>query len=126
MQVYETDQVVCCDVDDTLVLWPENHPERFPGKSFAQPFEGSVAFFDPYDGSTNNLVPHISHTNLIKKYKGRGFTIIVWSAGGYKWAESVVKTLGLESFVDLVLTKPSRYVDDLLCQEWMGNRVYIK
>lgn len=126
MDVMATDQVVTIDVDDTLVLWPENQ-KTFPyNQSHTQPYEGAVAFNDPYDNSINYLTPHQKHIDLIKKYKGRGFTVIVWSAGGYKWAASVVKTLGLESFVDIVLTKPSRYVDDLPCEKWMGNRVYIK
>lgn len=128
MQVYETDSVVTFDVDDTLVMWPENNSRGYnePALSHTQPFEGSVAFADPYDGSTNYLTPHQKHIDLMKKYKGRGFTVIVWSAGGYKWAKSVVETLKLEPFVDAILTKPSRYVDDLTCEKWMGNRVYLK
>lgn len=117
MQVYNTDQVVTIDVDDTLVMWSDK---------YAQPHEGAVEFKDPYDGSTNYLVPHEKHISLLKKYRGRGFTVVVWSAGGVQWAESVVKTLELEQYIDIVLTKPSRYVDDLPVQEWFGNRVYLK
>lgn len=126
MQVFKTDQVVTVDVDDTLVMWPQTI-NRFPyDQTHTAPYEGSVAFPDPYDGSTNYLMPHQKHIDLIKKFKGRGYLIIVWSAGGNLWAESVVKTLGLESFVDIVLSKPSKYVDDLNCEKWMGQRVYIK
>lgn len=126
MKVYDVDQVVCFDCDDTLVMWPENDKFAPHNASHTQPYEGSVAFPDPYDGSTNYLTPHQKHINLMKKYRGRGFCIIVWSAGGVKWAHSVIKTLGLEEYVDIVLTKPNRYVDDLSCEKWMGNRVYIK
>jgi len=128
MQVFDVDQVVTIDCDDTLVMWPENKttfPYTTPA-SHTQPYEGSVGFPDPYDGGTNFLVPHEKHINLLKKYKARGFCIIVWSAGGVKWAKSVVETLALQDYVDIVLTKPNRYVDDLACEKWMGCRVYIK
>lgn len=117
MQVFESDQVVTFDCDDTLVMW---------SNLYSQPHDNAIEFHDPYDNSTNYLIPHQKHIDLMKKYKGRGYLIIVWSAGGVLWAESIVKTLCLESYVDIVLTKPCKYVDDLPVQEWMGNRVYIK
>lgn len=117
MKVYETDQVVTVDCDDTLVMWSDK---------YTQPHEGAIPVPDPYDNSTNYLVPHKKHIELVRKYKGRGFLVIVWSAAGVQWAHSVVKTLKLEPFVDIVLSKPTRYVDDYDCTKWMGNRVYIK
>lgn len=126
MQVFDTDQVVTIDCDDTLVMWPENQ-KIFPyNQSHTQPYPGSLPVPDPYDGSLNHLTPHQKHIDLVKKYKGRGYLVIVWSAGGVKWAEQVVKALALEPFVDIVLSKPSKYVDDLHCEKWMGQRVYIK
>jgi hypothetical protein len=116
MQVFETDQVICCDVDDTLLMW---------SNKYTQPHEGAIAITDPYDGSVNYLIPHKRHVELIKKQKGRGLLVIVWSAAGVLWAEAAVKALELESFVDIVLTKPSKYIDDLPVQEWMGDRIYI-
>lgn len=116
MEVVKNEQIVCVDVDDTLVIWSDH---------FTQPHVNSQTFIDPYDNSVNYLIPHQQHIDLIKKYKGRGFFIIVWSAGGVRWAESVVKTLGLENYVDKVMTKPAKYVDDLSCDKWMGNKVYI-
>lgn len=50
-----------------------------------------------------------------------GQIVIVWSAGGYKWAESVVKSLGLSLFVDVAMSKPTWYYDDIPCQKWMGK-----
>lgn len=126
MQVIDNDKIVFCDIDDTLVLWPENHPDKFPNKSFSQPFDVSVEFLDPYDNSINNLVPYQKHIDLLKKYKGRGYFIIVWSAGGVKWAESVVKTLGLKDYVDLVMTKSLKYIDDLDASKILGERIYLK
>ena len=90
MQIIENDKLVFIDVDDTLVKWPENWGISV---SHTQPFEGSLAFLDPYDNSTNHLIPFDKHINLLKKYKGRGYTVFVWSAGGVRWAQSVINTL---------------------------------
>lgn len=116
MEVIYNEQIVCFDVDDTLVLYDPD---------YSDPNVDIVYFTNPYDGSLIGLTPHHQHLDLMKKYKGRGYYVVVWSAGGVKWAESVVKTLGIEQYVDLVTTKPSKYVDDLPCGEWMGNRVFI-
>ncbi len=115
MIVFKTDQLVCYDCDDTLILW------GLGDKSMNIPIK------DPYlDGLINFVTPHKKHIELLKKHKARGMTIIVWSAAGVEWGEAVVKALKLEDYVDAVFSKPSRYVDDLPCTEWMGNRVYIK
>lgn len=116
MKINESEVIVVCDVDDTLVMWSDR---------FTQPHEGATPFLDPYDNSTNYLTVHQMHVDLIKKYKGRGFYIRIWSAAGYKWAASVVKTLGLEEFVDSIETKPMKYVDDLTGDKVLGARVYI-
>jgi len=115
MKVYKTDSVITVDVDDTLVMW------NLADKS------GDIPFVDPYvEGMVNYLTPNEKHIDLVKKHHGRGYTVIVWSAGGVEWAETVVKTLELESYVDIVLSKPVKYIDDLPCQEWMGTRLYLK
>ena len=123
MKVNRNETVVCYDVDDTLVIWSGNHhqphTDEFSGKE-------AVAFKDPYDNSVNYLIPHQRHIELLKKHAGRGYHVIVWSAAGYGWAESVVKTLGLEKYVDQILTKPSKYVDDLQASEILGSRIYLK
>lgn len=114
MQVYNTDQVVCFDVDDTLIMWGLKDPSRW------------IAINDPYiNGLINCVTPHELHIQLVKKYKARGCTVIVWSAGGVKWAHSVVKALKLEEYVDAVFTKPAKYVDDLNVNEWFGTKVYL-
>lgn len=115
VQVFETDQVVCCDVDDTLVMWNLDDKSK------------DISIPDPYSPGVSNFVtPHLAHIQLLRKFKERGFTIIVWSAGGFKWAHNVVNALEIEPFVDLVMSKPCRYIDDLACKEWMGPRIYIK
>lgn len=116
MLVVPGENIVAFDVDETLVMWSDK---------FSQPHENSIGFKDPYDDSTNYLLPHIKHIDLLKKYKGRGLTVIVWSAGGVEWARSVVKTLELETYVDLVITKPNKLVDDLTPSEIFPCRIYL-
>lgn len=113
----ENDLIVVCDVDDTLVMW--NNVKWW------EPGPGLVEFCDPTDNGIVWLKPHTAHINLLKKYKAQGYTIIVWSAGGWRWAESVVKTLGLDHIVDVRQSKPLKFMDDLPANHVLGNRVYI-
>lgn len=119
MNVIKNEVIVCFDVDDTLVLWDKYLDPFNPQNEMKQ-------FHNPYDDSYVYLKLHVRHIDLLKQYKGRGFYVRVWSAGGWEWAESVVKTLGLEDYVDSIETKPSKYIDDLQASEILGVRVYIK
>lgn len=119
MQVVDNDHVVMFDVDDTLIMWLWDQFER-------QQLDAEGALVDiKMHGHVTCVKPHKQHIELLKKYKAKGKFIIVWSASGYEWAHEVIKTLGLESHVDLVLTKPRKYIDDLDANEWM-RRVYKK
>ena len=115
--VLSKETTVGIDIDDTLVLWQK------PTKKDKHEF---INFTCPYTKTIHNLKPHKGHIELLKKYKKRNLGVIVWSAGGAMWAKEVVIKLNLEKYVDLIITKPSRYVDDLEISEWAGNRVYIK
>jgi hypothetical protein len=55
----------------------------------------------------------------MRQFKARGHYVVVWSQGGYAWAEAVCKTLGIESLVDEVKTKPKWCIDDLAPAVWM-------
>jgi hypothetical protein len=44
--------------------------------------------------------------------------ICVWSQGGHDWCQAVVKALGLEEKVSLVMTKPKWMIDDLPPSAW--------
>ena len=105
------------DVDDTLVMWNPT-PEQLEkdGVDFTCP---AGQYFDGDDMTqaspewTAKLVPHKKHIEMLKLHKMRNHAVIVWSAGGWDWAEAVVKALGLESYVDLVITKPRWAYDDM-------------
>lgn len=116
MKVIESEQIVYSDVDDTLVLWSDN---------FYLPGEGKIELVDPYDQSLIYLTPHIRHVKLLQDYNARGYTVIVWSAAGYRWAEVVVKALNLEPYVDYCQSKPLKFMDDLQAKDILGDRVYI-
>jgi phosphoserine phosphatase len=131
MIVIPCKQATFFDVDDTLVMWdatPEQLEER--GVDFTCP--GSLVTIDECGTEgfapewKQRLLPHRVHIEQLKKHKQRGHTIIVWSAGGYDWAAAVVKALGLENYVDLVISKPSWFYDDLMPSEFMGKRYYKK
>ena len=110
MRTILNDQVIYFDVDQTLV----DHLYQSPEESM----EIGV------DGILTSVKPIQMNIDMMKLLKSQGMAIVVWSQGGYRWAEAVVKALGLESYVDLVITKPKMYFDDLDCRSFMGERKF--
>jgi FMN phosphatase YigB (HAD superfamily) len=108
VKVIENDNCVFFDCDDTLVMWDNKYKTE----------ENQMAF-SCYE-AIHMLVPHWKHINHLIDLKEQGKTIVVWSAGGWEWAQEVVTTLRIEDYVDAVMAKPTAYVDDLHCSEWMG------
>ena len=113
--VIESDKLTFFDIDDTLVKWSFSQVEA----------EKFGIHFDNF-GYKTLLVPHRTHIEQLKKHKSRGHKIAVWSAGGWDWANEVIKTLQLEDYVDVIMSKPSWYYDDLTSSQFMpeANRVY--
>lgn len=116
--ILKSDRVSTYDCDDTLVrwIWDQNEKEVLKDKMLKFDTTGT-GFHMRYVF----LVPNEEVINNLKQNKATGGAIVVWSAGGYLWAEEVVKVLGLKDQVDLIMSKPTRYVDDLPCTEWMGK-----
>lgn len=114
MQVIKNEMVTMWDCDDTLVMWGDKENPN------------AMHFVDPHDGTKHLLVPHKKHVKLLKDFKARGYVVVLWSGGGWQWAETVAKTLGIEDYVDFVMTKPSKYIDDLQAVEILGSRIYLK
>jgi hypothetical protein len=125
MIVIENDNCIFFDVDDTLVMWDSGYVN--------EDSSNTIQIKDPYfvpmlygqQSASYTLVPHDKHIQYLKdaKIKNKN-TIVVWSAGGWEWAKSVVAALELEEYVDAIMSKPKSYVDDLSCNEFMGNRIY--
>lgn len=113
MQVINKHVIVCFDCDETLIHHCKN-PEN-------------ADLFIRYDsiGETYPVKINEIHCKLIKEMRHRDRYIIVWSARGHEWAEIVIKALGLEKHVDLIMTKPIGYVDDVDANEFM-KRIYIR
>lgn len=99
MITIKSDKIIFVDVDDTLVLWSSTSP---------------------------TYTPHHGHILMLKKFKARGHKIVVWSAGGWEWANKIVNELGLELYVDIVMSKPAWFIDDLPSSVFMPevNRIY--
>lgn len=92
--IIESDRVACFDCDDTLVLW-KWHDMDLP----TVVIEG------------REFQIHAAHLRKIHNYSILGYTIIVWSNSGYKWAQKVAEALGIDDKV-IVMCKPHRCFDD--------------
>ncbi len=118
MHVINSDDLTMFDVDETLIFWKVRPEDTAKGVV--------VRIEEPYiDGVAKDVVPNNSMIDILKRKKAQGKTIIVWSFGGYKWAERVVKALGLESFVDYAMSKPVCYGDDIPIEKWGLHRIYV-
>ena len=116
MDVIKNENVVFVDVDGTLVL-PLTKKSRSPNRKV-----------DVYDSITKKFIKmevHEPNVRLLVEEHHRGSYVIVWSRGGFQWAANVVKALDLTPKVDLVLTKPLLYIDDLKINEWLKYRVFL-
>jgi predicted phosphatase len=111
MKILNDNPTTAFDVDDTLLFWHVD--EDLPTVTVE------------CDGRTQELNVHTEHINQLKKHKLRGHQIIVWSAGGAAWALAAVKALGIEDYVDVVMSKPVWYYDDAHCSKWMGDPEYL-
>ena len=109
MRILDTDQVVCFDVDDTLILYDK--PD-------------SYADSDAISIGKLRVWPHRKHIETLRQFKARGQNVVVWSAGGKDWAAEVVYKLMLGDYVDLIMCKPKWYFDDLPAKEWLGKWCY--
>lgn len=130
MFVMKCQQTVFCDVDDTLVMWNAT-PDQLEKRGITIECPISTYYNEEgeqktIEGWTQRLLPHRKHIDQLIKHKLRGHTVIVWSAGGYDWAEAVVKALKLEKIVDLVISKPIWTYDDLQPIEFIPKPQYCK
>lgn len=119
MKVINNENIVGCDIDDTLLMWDSPTVEG-PGKVKLD-FAGGVVF----------LTPHHYHIQLLKTYKERGYYIIFWSANGSAHATRAVEALGLEYLADgktgHVQGKLTKHMDDNPdSASILGPRVYCK
>jgi predicted phosphatase len=110
-------RLVTFDVDDTLVIWD--------WRSVDPEGKGLVQIKNPDGNCTETVLPHYRHIELLRQFKARGHTVVVWSQGGSAWAASVCRTLGIDHLVDYAMDKPNWYVDDLPSEAWMRAPIYL-
>ena len=117
MKVIENEDVSPFDVDDTLIM-------TTTGVSAA---DSLVEVPDPLEPSRLiKFKVNESMVRLLREQHHRGSYVIVWSRGGYEWASAVVTALGLSNSVDLIMSKPKTYFDDLPVEKWLTDRVYLE
>lgn len=111
-QVLESDRVLFCDVDDTLLTF-----------NFRAEDTERTIMIGP-EGFRKAALPMLKNINSLKNARTRGHGVVVWSQGGYAWAKAVVEALGLNEYVDFIVTKPNWIYDDLPVEAWMGHRFF--
>lgn len=92
------------DVDDTLLMWGSR-------------YKGNPSVTINFRDSIYNLYPNQRHIDDLILHKSKGDIVVVWSAGGADWAETATKALNLEAYVDVCLSKPNKWYDDLTANE---------
>lgn len=107
MKVEKNRNVITFDVDDTLILWDEK------SRDLKASTEGRLVVICPYNGLPYSFLVHERHVDFLKREKAKGSFVIVWSRSEGAWAEAVCKALNLEDYVDLAMSKPTKYVDDV-------------
>jgi FMN phosphatase YigB (HAD superfamily) len=113
MQIIHNQMVVMTDIDDTLVKWTN---PNVPGLNKIE-----ITFPE----RKVYLEKHQYHIDLIRMYKDRGYFVVAWSNNGPVHVEKVITALGLEKCIDLVMSKPIKYLDDReKIEEILGTRVF--
>lgn len=108
------DNVAYFDVDDTLIMYGPFDPARSMEIKIAE------------DRPSVWVTPNETHIDQIKRHKAWGNGVVVWSKSGHEWAMTVVKALDLESYVDVVMAKPTYFYDDKHCCQILGEHRYLK
>lgn len=112
MKTIENDLIVPIDTDLTLIDY--NIDDKNPN---------DLVEVGLIPGKTIKIYPIKEHIQTLKNMKASGAYILVWSGTGHAWAAHIVKKLGLEDYVDVIMSKPKWYIDDCPADEWM-KRMY--
>lgn len=98
---------VCFDCCDTLVFY--EYPSDYPGEVKVITYQ---QYRSPYPGKRRMAI-NTAAVEALKEHKKRGDSVVVWSAGGWRWAKGIIESLNLEEYVDIIMDKPSKLYDDL-------------
>lgn len=98
MKIIKCEKPTDIDVDDTLIHEVDSD---YPG-----------CIKVDYYGMERYIVPNNRHIELLKACHARGEWITVHSGNGWRWVETIIKTLKLQKYVNVCKTKSVKYVDD--------------
>ena len=120
MQKVGNEHPIYFDVDNTLIMHVP------PGQLVSERLQDSLYTIDiPGTDIVIRYHPNFDNIKLLKRSKAKHHTVIVWSHGGVDWAEHVIKALGLEKYVDYVMHKVEKYVDDVPIEQWQFINLYL-
>lgn len=115
--IVKNENVVMVDVDDTLILHL-SEAELVDKRT--------IEVYDPITKGYLVVAAHEPMIRLVQEEAHRGSYVIVWSRGGYEWANNVIDALCLHPSVHQIMSKPIAYFDDKPIDEWLKYRVYLK
>jgi len=113
VKTIKNERIIPTDIDGTLII-------HNPGPGIPR-----VGVVDPSTGHTVAMGINQAMVKLVREEKFRGAFVIAWSRGGYAWAKNVINALHLENHVDLVMTKPMAYFDDIPVEKWLETRIFL-
>lgn len=131
MTILPYNHVIMCDIDSTLIMHEEPKPDVVFFGTFDVIKHGSnthkfVNVVDPLDETkTISVLPNEPMIRILREELAAGYAVFVWSKGRYAWAVNVLKALNIDHPNLFVMSKPTHYLDDKPCQEWMGYQVYL-
>ena len=114
MMTFKERKTVYFDVDDTLLEWKTC---KKTDKNAIKVVNNGHTFYK------RAIYPNI---NGLKAHFLAGHLVVVWSAGGSSWAETVIKALKLQKYVNVILTKPDFYYDDKEVSHWFPKECQFK
>ena len=114
MKVIRNDMIVEFDIDDTLIRW------KTLDITHTVPLAPKVKFVEfEIDGFKNKKAIIEENIEELKLQKMSGAFVRVHTKSGFRYAEAVIKALGLEDYVDECCCKPDKVFDDKDPSEWM-------
>lgn len=107
MLVKASDKTVFCDVDDTLISYPDEKENEFT--RLVQDVSGDWVLVE----LQVNCITQIRH------FEQKGYDVVLWSQQGGDWSKRIAVVFEIESLFSFFCSKPIHYIDDLDYHYWM-------
>lgn len=117
--VLKNEYVVPVDVDGTLIT------HLTTAELSLLPSEDVISVYDKVEQRFIKVGINRPMVRLVKEEFSRGAHVIIWSRGGFEWAEAVIKAIELQNHVHQIMSKPLSYFDDLPVEDWLKHRVFL-